>query len=170
MNNPNMPKAAATQQPTPDDLADLLTPEQAAGKLKVSANTLASWRSTGRHALPFVKMGSRVYYRRADVRAHLEAMRRSQPAAASVHPIRPAGPSAVALDPADTLIRIPDVLAMTGLGGRSSLYKMLKADPTFPRPVPLSASTARGAPVAFVLGEVQAWVRGRIAARGEVAA
>ncbi len=89
---------------------------------------------------------------------------------ANVRPIRPAGPPVVALDPAATLIRVPDVLAMTGLGGRSSLYKMLKDDPAFPRPVPLSASTARGAPVAFVLGEVQAWVRGRIAARGEVAA
>lgn len=91
-----------------------------------------------------------------------------RPAAASA--AAPAGPFTVELDPAATLIRVPDVLAITGLGGRSSLYKLLKEDPTFPRPVPLSASKARSAPVAFVLGEVQAWVRARIAARGEAAA
>lgn len=87
-----------------------------------------------------------------------------------VHPLQPAAAPAVPFDPSTTLIRVRDVLAMIGLGGRSSLYKLMRDDPTFPRPVPLSASTARNAPVAFVLGEVQAWVRARIAARGEVAA
>lgn len=72
-------------------------------------------------------------------------------------------------DPATTLIRMPDVLALTGLQ-RATVYKRIKDDPTFPRPVPLSDSTARGAPVGFVLAEVQAWVRARIAARGEAAA
>ncbi|KFJ91146.1 regulatory protein [Pseudomonas sp. 1-7] len=71
-------------------------------------------------------------------------------------------------DPATTLIRMPDVLALTGLQ-RATVYKRLKDDPTFPRPVPLTASTARGAPVAFVLAEVQAWVRARIEARGAAA-
>ncbi|HEJ5823211.1 AlpA family phage regulatory protein [Pseudomonas aeruginosa] len=64
---------------------------------------------------------------------------------------------------------MPELLALTGLQ-RATVYKRLKDDPTFPKPVPLSNSTARGAPVAWVLAEVQAWVRGRIAARGEVAA
>ncbi|WP_442799746.1 AlpA family phage regulatory protein, partial [Pseudomonas sp. Au-Pse12] len=41
--------------------------------------------------------------------------------------------------------------------------------PTFPRPVPLSNSKSRGAPVAWVLAEVQEWVRQRIALRGEAA-
>ncbi|AXL80824.1 AlpA family phage regulatory protein [Pseudomonas aeruginosa] len=72
-------------------------------------------------------------------------------------------------DPGTTLIRMPELLALTGLQ-RATVYKRLKDDPTFPRPVPLSDSTARGAPVAWVLAEVQAWIRGRIAARGEVAA
>lgn len=80
-----------------------------------------------------------------------------------------ANPPANISDPDTTLIRMPEVLNLTGLK-RATVYKRLKADPTFPKPVPLSDSTARGAPVAWVLAEVQAWVRGRIAARGEVAA
>ncbi|MBL0950267.1 MAG: AlpA family phage regulatory protein [Pseudomonas sp.] len=63
---------------------------------------------------------------------------------------------------------MPDLLAITGLQ-RATVYKRLKDDPTFPRPVPLSGSTARGAPVAWVLAEVQAWVRARIEARGVAA-
>jgi len=71
-------------------------------------------------------------------------------------------------DPAITLIRMPDLEAITGLA-RPTVYKRLKDDPTFPRPVPLSNSKSRGSPVGFVLAEVQAWVRQRIALR-EVAA
>lgn len=74
-----------------------------------------------------------------------------------------------AFDPSTTLIRMPELLRLTGLQ-RATVYKRLKDDLTFPRPVPLSDSDARGAPVAFVLAEVQAWVRARIASRGEVAA
>lgn len=72
-------------------------------------------------------------------------------------------------DPDTTLIRMPELEALTGLA-RATVYKRLKDDPTFPKAVPLSNSTARGAPVGFVLGEVQAWIRGRIAAREGVAA
>ena len=97
------------------------------------------------------------------------------PMTASVHPLRAAGASkavgvALPFDPATTLIRMPELLALTGLGGRATVYRVLKDDPTFPRPVPLSASTARSAPVAWVLGEVQEWIRARIAARGRPAA
>lgn len=77
--------------------------------------------------------------------------------------------AASAFDPAAILVRMPELLALTGLQ-RATVYKRLKDDPTFPRPVPLSNSAARGAPVAWVLAEVQEWVRSRIAARGEVAA
>jgi prophage regulatory protein len=73
-----------------------------------------------------------------------------------------------AFDPAITIIRMPDLEAITGLA-RPTVYKRLKDDPTFPRPVPLSNSKSRGSPVGFVLAEVQAWVRQRIALR-EVAA
>lgn len=87
-----------------------------------------------------------------------------------VQVLRPGANSvASTFDPAATLIRMPELLALTGLQ-RATVYKRLKDDPTFPRPVPLSDSTARGAPVAWVLAEVQEWVRSRIAARGKVAA
>ncbi|WP_286974323.1 AlpA family phage regulatory protein [Pseudomonas sp.] len=72
-------------------------------------------------------------------------------------------------DPAVTIIRMPELEGITGLA-RPTVYKRLKDDPTFPRPVPLSDSKSRGAPVGWVLGEVQEWVRKRIALRTEVTA
>ena len=89
-------------------------------------------------------------------------------AASNVHHLQQSASTPPAFDPATMLVRMPDLLAMTGLQ-RATVYKRLKDDPTFPRPVPLTASTARGAPVAFVLAEVQAWVRARIEARGAAA-
>jgi prophage regulatory protein len=89
-------------------------------------------------------------------------------AASNLHHLQQSASSPTVFDPAATLIRMPDLLAMTGLQ-RATVYKRLKDDPTFPRPVPLSGSTARGAPVAWVLAEVQAWVRARIEARGVAA-
>lgn len=71
-------------------------------------------------------------------------------------------------DPFSTIIRMPDVEAITGLA-RATVYKRLKDDPTFPRPVPLSNSESRGAPVGWILAEVQAWVRQRIVLRVEAA-
>ncbi|MFK7604909.1 MULTISPECIES: helix-turn-helix transcriptional regulator [unclassified Pseudomonas] len=67
-------------------------------------------------------------------------------------------------DPSNTIIRFPEVEAITGLA-RATVYKRLKDDPTFPRPVSLSNSKSRGSPVGFVLAEVQGWVRQRIALR-----
>ncbi|WP_027925941.1 AlpA family transcriptional regulator [Pseudomonas sp. URMO17WK12:I12] len=81
---------------------------------------------------------------------------------------RPSSAVSQNFDPSITLIRMPDLEAITGLA-RPTVYKRLKDDPTFPRPVPLSNSKSRGSPVGFVLAEVQAWVRQRIALRGEVA-
>lgn len=81
-------------------------------------------------------------------------------------------PAAVQLlrDPATTLIRMKEVEAIVGLA-RPTIYKLMRQpESRFPQPVKLSDSTARGAPVAWVLGEVQAWVRARIAARGRAAA
>ncbi|WP_256672409.1 AlpA family transcriptional regulator [Pseudomonas sp. o96-267] len=82
---------------------------------------------------------------------------------------KPTAISPASRDPDATLIRMPELLALTGLQ-RSTVYKRLKSDPTFPKPVPLSDSNARGAPVGFVLAEVQAWVKARIAAREHNAA
>ena len=67
-------------------------------------------------------------------------------------------------DPASTIIRMPDIEAITGLA-RPTVYKRLKDDPTFPRPVTLSDSKSRGAPIGWVLAEVQGWVRQRMALR-----
>ncbi|MDH0646191.1 AlpA family phage regulatory protein [Pseudomonas sp. GD03858] len=63
---------------------------------------------------------------------------------------------------------MPELERLTGYK-RPTIYKRLKDDPTFPKPVPLSDSTSRGAPVGFVLAEVQAWVSQRIAMRGKTA-
>ncbi|MHC8388399.1 helix-turn-helix transcriptional regulator [Pseudomonas sp. MDT2-39-1] len=71
-------------------------------------------------------------------------------------------------DPATIIIRISELSAITGYA-RPTIYKRLKDDPTFPRPVPLSDSKSRGAPVGWILAEAQTWVRQRIALRGEAA-
>ena len=81
-------------------------------------------------------------------------------------PLQTSTANAQNFDPAITLIRMPDLEAITGLA-RPTIYKRLKDDPTFPRPVPLSNSKSRGSPVGFVLAEVQDWVRLRIALRNE---
>ncbi|NMY53230.1 AlpA family phage regulatory protein [Pseudomonas sp. WS 5011] len=90
--------------------------------------------------------------------------------AATVSPIKPPASPVGQLDPATTLIRISDVQAIVGLA-RPTIYKLMRQPESgFPLPVKLSDSTARGAPVAWVLAEVQQWVRSRIAARGSAAA
>lgn len=98
---------------------------------------------------------------------HVPASPLSEPSplVSNVQPLRPNAAHAHTFDPSATLIRIPELLALTGMR-RATVYKRLKDDPTFPRPVPLSDSTARGAPVGFVLAEVEAYVRARIAKRG----
>jgi excisionase family DNA binding protein len=48
-------------------LPELLTTQQAADHLGVTPQTLAVWRCTRRYAVPFVKVGSKVRYRRADL-------------------------------------------------------------------------------------------------------
>ena len=53
--------------------ADLMTPEHAARALSVSIRTLAAWRSIGRHALPYVKVGRLVRYRESDIADWLQS-------------------------------------------------------------------------------------------------
>jgi prophage regulatory protein len=67
--------------------------------------------------------------------------------------------------PADVyvLIRYPDVQRMTGLS-RATIYRRIAAG-DFPKSVPLSSSTARNAPVGFVLAEVKAWIVRQVALR-----
>ncbi|GAB2898609.1 hypothetical protein GCM10027046_30650 [Uliginosibacterium flavum] len=63
-------------------LDELLDEKQAANHLTVSPGTLSVWRSTGRYALPFFKVGRMVRYRRSDLDAWLEARARSSGATA----------------------------------------------------------------------------------------
>ncbi|WP_374441456.1 helix-turn-helix transcriptional regulator [Pseudomonas panipatensis] len=86
----------------------------------------------------------------------------------SIHSIQATSVTLPQFDPATVIIRMPELESLTGYK-RPTVYKRLKDDPTFPKPVPLSDSTSRGAPVGWVLAEVQAWVRQRIAKRGEAA-
>ena len=51
--------------------AELLDDKAAAAMLDVSPGTLSVWRSTGRYNLPFLKIGRKVRYRRADLDAWL---------------------------------------------------------------------------------------------------
>jgi hypothetical protein len=52
---------------------DLLDEKAAADFLDLKPGTLSVWRSTGRYQIPFVKVGHRVRYRRADLVAWLES-------------------------------------------------------------------------------------------------
>ena len=51
---------------------ELLTRPEAAAYLGCKPQTLAIWAATGRYALPFLKVGRLVKYRRADLDAFLE--------------------------------------------------------------------------------------------------
>jgi prophage regulatory protein len=73
-------------------------------------------------------------------------------------------------DASSILIRMPEVERIVGMK-RSTIYKLMqRSDSGFPLPVKLSNSNARGAPVAWVLSEIQTWARSRIEARDQVAA
>lgn len=51
----------------------LLTPKEAARRLRISTDTLASWRCRQTYALSFVKIGARVFYRAEDLQKFIEA-------------------------------------------------------------------------------------------------
>ena len=55
------------------NLDPLLTQQEAAAYLKCQPSTLQVWRCTGRVALPFVKVGRRVRYRKSALDAFLAA-------------------------------------------------------------------------------------------------
>jgi excisionase family DNA binding protein len=54
---------------------DLLTENETALLLRVKRQTLSVWRCTKRVALPFVRVGRAVRYRRSDVDSFLAAAR-----------------------------------------------------------------------------------------------
>lgn len=49
------------------------SPQQLAELLQTTVQTLATWRSTGRYNLPFIKVGRKVLYRIEDVEAWLDS-------------------------------------------------------------------------------------------------
>ncbi|WNV04107.1 helix-turn-helix domain-containing protein [Candidatus Methylospira mobilis] len=51
---------------------NLINEKAAAAILDVSPGTLSVWRSTGRYALPFVKVGRKVRYRVSDLERWIE--------------------------------------------------------------------------------------------------
>ena len=60
----------------------LLDDKAAAAVLDVTPGTLSVWRSTGRYALPFLKVGRKVRYRRSDLLNWLDKRTRSTGATA----------------------------------------------------------------------------------------
>lgn len=62
--------------------ASLVDDKTAAAILDVSPGTLSVWRSTGRYNLPFLKIGSKVRYRIADIEAWMERRTRESGATA----------------------------------------------------------------------------------------
>jgi len=52
--------------------SELMTREDAAAYLGVEVQTLACWATTGRYGLPFIKVGTRVKYRKSDLDQWLE--------------------------------------------------------------------------------------------------
>lgn len=52
---------------------ELFDTEPAANYLGIKGHTLEVWRTTGRYGLPFVRVGRRVKYRRADLDRFLES-------------------------------------------------------------------------------------------------
>ena len=54
---------------------DELTPQEAAAELHCTEGTLAVWRSTKRHELPYIKYPSCIRYLRSDVESFKAARR-----------------------------------------------------------------------------------------------
>jgi len=68
----------AMQLTTTKNQTVLLTPKEAAARLRVSESTLAKWRMTALRALAFVKVGHKVLYDEREVERFIAArMRKS---------------------------------------------------------------------------------------------
>lgn len=69
-------------QKTIEASKELLDDKQTAAKLTVTPSTLSVWRSAGRYALPFIKVGRKVRYRLTDLDKWLEQRTRDSGATA----------------------------------------------------------------------------------------
>lgn len=65
--------AAAHLEPS-----ELLTPDELSHMLGVNVRTLAMWRYTGRHALPYIRCGAAIRYQRQAVAEWLEKRTQTQ--------------------------------------------------------------------------------------------
>ncbi len=54
---------------------ELMTETEVANMLRLKRQTLSVWRLNRRYALPWVKVGGRVFYNREDVLAFLDSRR-----------------------------------------------------------------------------------------------
>ncbi|MDE1952586.1 MAG: helix-turn-helix domain-containing protein [Betaproteobacteria bacterium] len=74
---PPEPHPSETPPAAPQiDVGDsLLTRQQTAQMLKMAPQTLASWASSGRGGLPFIKFGRLVRYKKSDVQRYIETHR-----------------------------------------------------------------------------------------------
>jgi predicted site-specific integrase-resolvase len=52
---------------------ELLDNDPAADFLGIKGHTLEIWRASGRYRIPYIKVGSRVKYRRSDLEKFLDA-------------------------------------------------------------------------------------------------
>lgn len=59
---------------------DRMSRSEAAQYLGLDEHTLAAWHSTGRHQIPVIKLGRRVFYRRSDLDRFIESRTQTQTA------------------------------------------------------------------------------------------
>ncbi len=78
----NLKTLRTTRQKQSCPASDLLDEKAAADFLQLAPGTLSVWRSTGRYAIPFLKVGHLVRYRREALETWLESRTRANGATA----------------------------------------------------------------------------------------
>ena len=134
-----------TTHPVEDD-PELIDTEAASRLLGVPPSTLCTWRSTGKHDLPFVQVGAKVRYRRSDLNTWLDARR--QTIASPLAHIRETTPVIVRASELRAIFGISRSVAYDKIDPKSAYY-----DPSFPRPVKLT-----GAAIGWRYADLMRWV------------
>lgn len=57
------------------EIPELLTPHEAAKALHTTYGSLAVWRCTRRHPLAFVRVGRKIFYKKADIEQFIDLSR-----------------------------------------------------------------------------------------------
>lgn len=55
------------------NFSNLMTPKETAEALGVTLQTLSVWRCTKRYPIKYIKMGSKIFYRREDLQEFIES-------------------------------------------------------------------------------------------------